>query len=315
MKVKDGIIGFAIGDAMGVPFEFKSKKEILDNPVIKMVGEGTHNMPKGTWSDDTSMVIATLDSIIKTKKINYDDMAKHFCDWMEDGKYTATDKVFDIGKTTRLALGTFIDYEKTNAIYCGENSMYTNGNGSLMRILPLAYYFLYQEVSEREIIRITQKVSSITHAHEISIMGCYIYIHFIILLLKGFSKEDAYKGIKMIDYHQLFTQDTINEYSRVLEEELDKIEERNIYPSGYVVATLEAVLWTVMNTNNYKDAILTSICFGGDTDTIGALTGGATGILYGYDDIPNEWLNNILRLDYLLDITNKYSTFLREIKK
>lgn len=138
----NGILGLAIGDAIGVPIEFVSRDTLLDNPITEMREYGSHKVPKGTWSDDTSMTLATMDSIKNTEKIDCTDIANNFLKWFKDAEYTATGDVFDIGRTTLRALAKF--EESRNPFDCGESNELSNGNGSLMRILPIAYYCYYQ---------------------------------------------------------------------------------------------------------------------------------------------------------------------------
>ena len=138
----NGILGLAIGDAMGVPIEFVSRDTLLDNPVTEMKGFGSHKVQKGTWSDDTSMTLATMDSIKNTGKIDCTDIANNFLKWFKEAEYTATGEVFDVGRTTLRALAKF--EESNNPYECGESNELSNGNGSLMRILPIAYYCYFQ---------------------------------------------------------------------------------------------------------------------------------------------------------------------------
>ena len=234
---KNGIIGLAIGDAMGVPLEFRRREELMANPTTEMVGYGSHDVPKGTWSDDTSMTLCLVDAINSTKSIIAEDIATNFVKWAENEEYTATGKRFDIGRTCLLAI---MNYERgakpTEAGIDGEMS---NGNGSLMRILPLIYYCYSRNMSDNEIYECVKDVSSITHKHEISIMGCYIYVLFGIELLKGLTLEEAYKKIKEKDY-SYFSKDCISKYHRVIRNNIDKYNIDDISYIGYVVSILEA---------------------------------------------------------------------------
>lgn len=138
-NVYDGIIGLAIGDALGVPVEFRSRQEIAKNPVVSMREYGTHKQPIGTWFDDTSLTLALMDSIVENNEINYTDIMDRFSNWLMYNDYTATREVFDVGNSNSRAI---MNYGRgMNPIECGGTSEYENGNGSLMRILPLAFYF------------------------------------------------------------------------------------------------------------------------------------------------------------------------------
>ncbi len=301
----DAIIGFAVGDAMGVPVEFKTRDNLKQKPVTDMIGEGTYNMPKGVWSDDTSMTLATIDSLIQKNEINTNDIADRFLKWYRLGEYTATDEVFDVGNTTRIALEEYCRGEKT-AEDCGMNDEMSNGNGSLMRILPIAFYLHAKEITDdKEIYEIVKKVSSITHAHEISIMGCYIYVKLVLELLDEKYKDEAYKNIQKIDY-SFFSNETIEKYSRILKEDITKQKIHSIKSTGYVVDTLEAVMWLFLNAEDYNNTILNAVNLGNDTDTIAAITGGLLGIYYGIDAIKQEWKSNLKKYEYIKKLSKDF---------
>ena len=302
-KIKDGVIGHAIGDAMGVPVEFCIREKLLAHPVTKMIGYGSHDVPAGTWSDDTSMEIATMDSMINQGgRINCEDIMMNFYYWLKDAKYTPYGEVFDAGRT---CIKSIINFSKGYDISeCGQKDEYSNGNGSLMRILPIAYYCYYNKLKEEEIFEVVKGVSSLTHAHEISVLGCYIYVNYIIKLLEGKDKFESYNLIKLIDY-SMFTEESLEVYKRVLKEDIEKYSIDEIKSSGYVVDTLEASFWVLLNASNFKEAIIGAINLGNDTDTIAAITGSMAGILYGYNSIPQEWLDKLAKRDYIEDLCDK----------
>lgn len=257
-KLKSAIYGFAVADALGVPYEFKQRGSFK---CTDMVGYGTWHQPKGTWSDDTSMTLATLKSIKDNKKVVPEDILERFKQWYRKGDYTAHNEVFDIGGTTCYAITT------------GEpgRDIVSNGNGSLMRILPLAFI----DCTEEEI----RAVSSLTHAHELSTTACVIYVTIARKLLEGYDIKAILLNLKSygVPFNRLHF---IYEYA-----------EDEIKPSGYVVDTLEAALWCLTTTYSYKDCVLKAVNLGGDTDTIAAVAGGLAGIKYGYDAIPKEWID------------------------
>lgn len=302
-KIKVGVIGHAIGDAMGVPVEFCIREKLLAHPVTKMIGYGSHDVPAGTWSDDTSMEIATMDSMINQGgKINCEDIMMNFYYWLKEAKYTPYGEVFDAGRT---CIKSIINFSKGYDISeCGQKDEYSNGNGSLMRILPIAYYCYYNKLKEEEIFEVVKDVSSLTHAHEISVLGCYIYVNYIIKLLEGKDKFESYNLIKLID-HSMFTEESLEVYKRILKEDIEKYSIDEIKSSGYVVDTLEASFWILLNASNFKEAIIGAINLGNDTDTIAAITGSMAGILYGYNSIPQEWLDKLAKRDYIEDLCDK----------
>ena len=312
-KIKDGLYGFIVGDAMGVPTEFCIREKLFNNPVTEMIGYGSHPVPAGSFSDDTSMTLALIDSIINNKCIDYEDVMNNFVDWVNFGKYTPEDKVFDIGKTCLKAISNY--RRGTSALKCGLVGVNYNGNGSLMRILPLVYYIFYNNIkSDDEILELVNNISSLTHGHNISKMGCYIYVRYALYLLDGFDKFDVYGKIKELDY-SMYGEEAISVYNRIIKDDISKYNINDISSSGYVVDTLESVIWILLNTYNYKQAIIGSINLGNDTDTIAAICGSLAGIIYGYNDIPKKWINGLIKLDYLKDIINKFEEVLYGSKK
>ena len=302
-KIVNGILGFAIGDAMGVSVEFKNRKELLEKPVVKMEGYGTYDVPAGSWSDDTSMVLATIDSIISMHKIDYNDMMKRFCEWINNAKYTATDKVFDIGITTKESILKYY-MNRIDPSLCGSAS---TDNGSLMRILPIALYAYFEDTDDDELLEIVKESSMITHAHEYSIMGCYIFVKYVYFLLSGYNKFKAYEKVKNLNFYK-FSENARRAYKRFLTTDFEKLDLDYIKSSSYVVDTLEAVIWTFLNTNSFMESIIGAINLGDDTDTIGALTGALAGIYYGVNE---NLLNEVQNKDYLIELAYKFDEELR----
>lgn len=302
-KFVDSIIGHAIGDAMGVPTEFCIREHLLEKPVKEMVGSAKTGQPAGSWSDDTSMEIATIDSFIQNKGFNYDDIMTKWEEWINYAKYTPNNETFDVGRTCLRAIHNHaLD---TKALECGVDGENYNGNGSLMRILPVALYAYYKKLNEQEIIKLTNEMSSLTHKHEISKLGCYIYVRYVMFLLDGKDKNEAYELIKNIDYSS-YSDYTISKYDRVLKHDIGKYTINEISSTGYVVDTLECALWILLNAKSYKETILATTNIGNDTDTIGAIAGSMAGIIYGYDNIPKEWIDKLKRKNYLMELATNF---------
>lgn len=306
---KNGIIGLVVGDAMGVPLEFCMREKLMQHLTTEMLGYKSHNVPKGSWSDDSSMTLATIDAIIEEKGINCNTIATNFLEWMKNAKYTPTDRVFDIGRTCLRAIARF-ESKQEIAEKCGGTSEMDNGNGSLMRILPLAYYCYSKNMNEQEIYELVKKVSSITHGHEISIMGCFIYVMYGIELLNNKNLSQAYKKIKKINYNIYFSEETISRYERILKNDISKYTLDEIKSTGFVIDTLEATLWVVLNTKSYNQSIIGAINLGNDTDTVGACVGGLAGIYYGIENINKTWQGELLKYEYIIDLCNKFNDVL-----
>lgn len=308
-KIYDGIIGLAIGDAMGVPVEFISRQEIAKNPVITMREYGTHNQPVGTWSDDTSLTLALMDSIVEKGKIDYTDIMDRFFNWLMYNDYTATGEVFDVGNSTSRAI---MNYGRgMNPLECGGVSEYENGNGSLMRILPVAFYLRKQpDFTVEYQMEIIHNISGLTHRHPISLIGCGIYINIAMTLLENKRSlfEAVEYGIKTaFNFYESKAWDDVNVYSRLKNlSYFLGLKEIEIKSSGYIVHTLEAALWCLLNTDSYTKCVLKAVNLGDDTDTVGAVVGGLAGIYYGSDKIPKEWLAAVAKRQYIERICEKF---------
>lgn len=312
MNSRDGIIGLAVGDAMGVPIEFMSREKLMDNPVTQMLDKGSHNQPKGSWSDDTSLTLATIDSIIHCYGISTEDMGNRFVNWLENGEYTATGERFDIGRTTLIALAKF--EKEGHPFESGSTAEDSNGNGSLMRMLPIAYYCYSACLQPNDVLDVVKKVSYITHAHEVSVLGCYIYVMYAIKLLEKKSKFDAYREIQQLSYSR-FSKSSLELYNRILKKNIREMPLESIRSTGYIVDTLEATLWVFLNTENYNQAVIGAINLGDDTDTIGACTGGLAGLFYGLDSINPEWRIDLKRYIYIRNLCDEFDKALRSSSK
>ncbi len=307
--ILNGILGACVGDILGVPVEFMSRKELAQNPVIDLREYGTYNQPKGTWSDDTSMTLCTLDSL--TKGLDYDDMMQKFSLWLYQSEYTPHGVTFDRGHTTLKAVENYMNGKA--ALDCGGNSEYDNGNGSLMRILPLASYLYNKygvEIANDEAMAIIHRVSSLTHRHPRSHIACGIYVHIAVFILEEKNIEEAIeKGIKqaLLYYQELPLYATeLHHFNRLSDSQFAQLSNETINSSGYVVDTLEAAIWCLANTENYKECVLKAVNLGEDTDTVASITGGLAGLYYGVGDIPNEWLQAIVKRDFIEGLCEKF---------
>jgi len=299
-RLYGGLLGLTVADALGVPVEFRTRSVLDQNPVTEMFGYGTYNQPPGTWSDDSTMTWCTVESLALQPQYDTEDMAGRFVQWLTKGYMTPHDELFDIGNATREALERY----RTEAVwakFAGLTSEFSNGNGSLMRILPIAFYVQDREPEERD--RIVSEVSSITHRHPRSILACQIYVEIALHLLHGDSADQAYRsGIEQISArHRGHTE--WGAFTRIWDGGLASLQRDEIRSSGYVVDTLEASLWCMLTTSTYAESVLKAVNLGEDTDTTAAITGGLTGILYGESAIPTEWLSQIVKIDELRALT------------
>ena len=290
---KDILLGIAIGDALGLPVQFLDREVVAKNPVTTMIGYGQFNVPAGTWSDDSSLSLCLAESLCKGYDLS--DIANNFVKWMFEGFWTPFNKAFDIGKTTYFAVVNLRN--GVSPYLAGMDRERDNGNGSLMRILPLVPYILNVEPEER--YKIIGEVSSLTHRHPRSILAC------IVLCEKAY--QTMQQTLLQLLKREMFIEEDVP-FKRLVGlsyNEFKAIELKDIRSTGYVIDTLEASLWCIFNTSNFKDAVLKAVNLGDDTDTVGAITGGLAGIIYGNDSIPSEWINVLARKDDIIELANR----------
>ena len=302
-QIKAVMIGHAIGDALGVPVEFCEREELKTNPVVDMRGYGTYPVPAGSWSDDTSMSIAALDSLAKGT-VNLDEIMDNFVEWVEEGKYTPTGESFDIGRTCLQAIRAYLICQDTNE--CGQIGEYSNGNGSLMRIHPFALFAIAKGMTLGKSLDVIREGSIITHAHPRSIYGCGIYSMVLWDILRGADKASIPSTIEnaSVLFDGIYSEES-EHYEWAFYKKLTTKTEDELSGSGYVVNTLEAALWCLLTTNSYKECVLKAVNLGEDTDTVAAIAGGLAGALYGYDSIPQEWKDTLIKREYIESLCEK----------
>jgi ADP-ribosyl-[dinitrogen reductase] hydrolase len=304
--IKAAFLGHAIGDALGVPVEFCNRSELTFNPVKDFRSFGVWNQPAGTFSDDSSMMFCTVEALCNG--LSYENIARNFEKWYTNGYWGAHNELFDIGGTSRKAIINFINGNNV-AEKCGLDTESSNGNGSLMRILPLAFY-LANEKDINTRYKTVMNVSSITHMHPRSILSCFIFIEYCILLLKGHKKFNAYsimqEQILTFINTSKFNQNEILFFNRILEKKIFEEKEEDIQSSGYVIHTLEASFWCFLNTETYLDAVLKAVNLGEDTDTTGAVTGGLAGLYYGISEIPTHMITNLAKANEIQGLSKKF---------
>lgn len=302
--IKDALLGVATGDALGVPVEFRTRSELKEQPVTRMLEYGTHNQPVGTWSDDSSLTFCLAEMLCKGYDLN--DLANRFINWMEYGYWTPHGEVFDIGIATAAAIHGLQMGDRP--VMAGGRNEESNGNGSLMRILPLLFYVKDMPVQQR--FQRVEEVSSITHAHIRSITACFIYIEFALAILQGMDKHAAYKEICTNTKDFLVRNNVIDLveqkiFGQILEGKLPSLLEADVHSSGYVIHTLEAAIWCLLTTRSHKEAVLKAVNLGSDTDTTAAVTGGLAALLYGWETIPAEWLDTLVKREDIEDLVNR----------
>ncbi|MFA6424693.1 MAG: ADP-ribosylglycohydrolase family protein [Phycisphaerae bacterium] len=297
-KVLGGLFGVCVGDALGLPVEFVSRKALEKNPVTGMTGGGTFNMPPGTWSDDSSLTFCLAESLCN--RFDLKNIADKFWKWYNNGYWTPFGKAFDVGNTTAAGILRLATHSPE---YSGLTDESSNGNGSLMRTLPLAFYLK----EKNDFFETVHQVSAITHAHPISLISCGVYTQVAINLLKGKNIREAYESMKgpMLRYYSERYPEFISKFNRVLNKDIGAFQKDEIHSAGFAIDTLESSLWCCLNHQTYKDTVLAAVNLGADSDTTAAVAGGLAGIHYGFENIPTEWVDNIARKKDIIDLAER----------
>ena len=303
----NGIMGVVVGDALGCPVQFESRKEVSRHPVTDMRGYGTFNLPEGSWTDDSSLTIALLESIRRIGKIDLDDIMENFMNWLYDGDFTPYGQSYDIGRGTMQAIDRYSRIR--NAKKCGGDEAWNNGNGSLMRILPACIYCSVMETSgiysDCDAIDVIHSVGGLTHAHIRSNIACGLYFFMVkqILIGEGPLQERMREGLTQgfaFYESRLADKENLHYYDRLRDLTAFKsLPAEKIKSTGYVVDALEAAVWSLITTDRFDQALLKAVNLGDDTDTVGAIAGGLAGLYYGYDTIPENWLSAIKRREWI----------------
>ena len=329
--VKSAMFGMAVGDALGVPVEFSDRAERDADPVTDMREYGTHNQPKGTWSDDSSMAFAAMDSLADNGRFIPEDVMKRFSDWYLNAEYTPYGRVFDIGITCSKAI---LKYQRgVDPLLCGGRGERDNGNGSLMRIMPFALMVAgredyWSDDALKETVPILHDASSLTHGHPRSLIACVLYAsacHELIwhpegstrdCLQEAVDKTFAFyeKGRGLFPWLQLEFQAELekNAYGRLCDlMKFQALPKSSIRGSGYVLDTLEASFWCLLNSDDYAECTLKAVNLGEDTDTVGAVAGGLAGLRYGCDRIPAKWLNVLAKKEWIEGLCERFANTFR----
>ena len=306
-QIMASLWGAVTGDALGVPVEFRSRKELAAEPVTGMRGQGMHKQPAGTWSDDTSLTLCTIESLLTCDGVDTEDMAERFRRWLVEGHWTAHGQVFDIGIATRQALARFAEGRKPEL--CGGRQEYDNGNGSLMRMLPVSLWVRSGAIEEA--LGLVHRVSRITHAHPRAQMVCGFYTLLVWALMDGATPLDALKQAwQQAEAEYKFHEDfELNwpHLHRLAPEVMPTLGEADIRSSGYCIHTIEASVWCLLRGADFPSTVLAAVNLGEDTDTTACVTGTLAGLRFGMDQVPPVWVEALARRQDLETIFTQFT--------
>lgn len=269
------LVGLAVGDALGTTLEFEERDSVPR--VTDLVGGGPFRLAAGQWTDDTSMALCLADSLVEggaERGLDPGDLMRRFVRWWKDGENSATGHCFDIGGTTAAALARF---ERTGEPLAGSADPRSAGNGSLMRLSPVAVRWWNDLPAARAAARLQSRT---THGAEEAVEACAWFAELLVEAIGGAPADTVLRprnrsggGVAAI------AAGSFREKTR-----------EEIASSGYVIHTLEAALWAVSRAESFREAVVEAVNLGDDADTVGAVTGQLAGALWGRSGIPGPWL-------------------------
>ena len=281
-------LGLAVGDALGTTLEFRPRDH--GARLVDIVGGGPFQLRPGCWTDDTAMALALADSLLASEGLDCRDLMDRFVAWWRNGEYSCTGHCFDIGITIRNSLERYL---RTGDPLAGSTDPMTAGNGSLMRLAPVALRYW----SNRERLdQSSAQQSRTTHAAEEAVDGCRAFAELLADAISGKPRREVLAPRSF---------DGAPAVARIVGGSWRGRAREDIRSSGYVVHTLEAAIWSVARTANFRNAVLLAVNLADDADTVAAVTGQLAGAIYGLSGIPTHWLEQIAWKDRLLDTANR----------
>ena len=279
------LLGLAVGDAIGTTLEFRPRDSY--KPLTDMVGGGPFGLKPGQWTDDTAMALALADSLAQEPNLDVADLMRRFVDWHEHGTYSCTGRCFDIGITTRQALSR---WKKTGDPLAGSTDPMSAGNGSLMRLAPVAIRHFHDRARLRDV---AARQSRTTHAAPEAVDACVAYAECL---------ADAIEGRRRSEVLHSRADGFAGAIDGIVAGSWRGKPRTKIRASGYVAHSLEAALWSVGRSDGFREAVLVAVNLGEDADTTGAITGQLAGALGGADAIPAAWLKTLAWRERLTEV-------------
>ncbi len=270
------LLGLAIGDAIGTTLEFSERD--TEVPVTDMVGGGPFHLRPGEWTDDTAMALCLAESLISCRNLDQMDLMRRFCRWWREGENSCTGTCFDIGIATRAALSFF---ERSGNPVAGSTDPNSAGNGSLMRMAPVA---IYGHTARLTAERYAREQSLTTHGAPATVEACAYFSNLLVDAIEGQSKDSILRA-------RTWRNDA--SVDQIAHGAWQRKPRTAIRSSGYVIDTLEASLWSVSRAADFREAVLIAANLGGDADTVAAIAGQLAGSLWGASGIPPGWVERL----------------------
>ncbi len=294
-RFQGSLIGLAIGDAIGTAVEFR--KPGTFNKVTDMIGGGVFDLPKGCWTDDTSMALCLAESLIVKERFDPIDQLERYVKWYRTGYLSSIGECFDIGNATAEALRKF---EQTGEPFSGSDDPYSAGNGSIMRLAPVPLYF---SSDLKEAAKWSAISSRTTHAAKECVDACRLFGAMIAASARGMDKEQL---LHPDTFDFLWAEERLAaKMEEVYKGSYKRLQPPDIQGSGYVVKSLEAALWAFYHGESFEEGVLLAVNLGDDADTTGAIYGQLAGAHYGMDAIPKRWMEPLAMKEQILEYASR----------
>ncbi len=291
------LLGLAAGDALGTTLEFKTPGTF--EPIDDMIGGGPFGLRPGQWTDDASMALCLATSLLESGGFDATDQMERYVRWWREGYLSSTGECFDIGVTVSGALSRF---RLNGDPYAGSPDPNAAGNGSLMRLAPVAMYFA---ADAEEAVRMAAASSETTHGAAEAVDACRYFARLLVGALKGVEKESLLSANFWPPAPNLEAEPLAKEIARIAAGSFKDRNPPDIKGTGYVVKSLEAALWAFHRSDDFREGALLAVNLGNDADTTGAIYGQIAGAYYGVASIPAEWRERLTMADAIASLADR----------
>jgi ADP-ribosylglycohydrolase len=298
------LLGLAVGDALGTTLEFNPPGSF--EPITDMVGGGPFRLQAGQWTDDTSMALCLAESLVERGGFDPGDQMQRYVRWYRHGHLSSNERCFDIGNTVREALHKF---EQTGAPFCGSTDPRSAGNGSIMRLAPVAMFFARDPAAA---VHHAAESSRTTHAARTTLDACRYLGALLVGALDGRTKDEL-----LADHFELVAglwreSPLTPAIAAIAAGSFKRREPPEIRGTGYVVQSLEAALWALHRGTSFRAGALLAVNLGDDADTTGAVYGQLAGALYGESGIPPQWREKLAQRDVIASLAERLHLLARQ---